>query len=393
MNRLRKALPWLALALVAGLIWSFWPSRTGKSDEAIHEPSFRRASGNLPASAEAGGAGRQSQSDHLDSVARLIQSSLAKFRASSDAEESKRILAGLRDGIRTADPQVAAQAVISFLRSGVDAPTHLPFSVGNEGMMDGVPSLRLALLDLLPSLDPELALEFSRAVMDQKSNPDEYALALRNLAWSDLNGDMHQELMDRLNQMIQVVDWASKPSAGFLEALDAAVFVSDNQSFEILESLHQAAEQSGDVGLKRATFIALDRVVLRNPESLVRAFENQAGLSEMTPSLRASLMSRLDIANDTQRGIFTRYLADPSLGDQELNYFAGIFPNGNYIHGNWLMSGVDGSQSIDQRRQSDAQVLVELDRLRNSGGSDRVIQLIVRIQDRLKRLSASPANQ
>lgn len=392
MSGLRKLLPWLILALIAGLIWCFWPRTTGNTEKHPRVAADRASPSGNPVPTDKLQTERIRESDR-DPVTRLIESSLAKFRNSANADESRLILKNLREGILAADPGEAAAAIAGFLKTGDDIPTRLPFTVGDGGMMNDVSTLRLALLDLLPSLDPELALAVSREIMDQKTHPDEYALALRNLAWNDLNGDLHGETIDRLNQMIQSEDWFAKPSAGFLEAIDAAVFVKNQQSFEILVSLHQVAGKSGDLNIGRASFVALDRVVLGNPDLLVKAFESDPGLSEMDSSLRASLISRMDLTDIKQREVVTRYLSDPALSEKELDYFIGVFPNGNFIHGNWLMSGRDETQSIDQRKQSDLQVIAEIDRLRAAGRGERMIQALDRIKARLVRQTQPPTKE
>lgn len=392
MSGLRKSLPWLILALIAGLIWFFWlRPETNVSSPTESDPKPAKSS---QASASPDETGTDHSRNAIKSpLARLIASSLTSFRNSANVDESRLILKNLREGILAADPGEAAAAIAGFLKTGDDTPTRLPFTVGDGGMMNDVSTLRLALLDLLPSLDPELALAVSREIMDQKTSPDEYALALRNLAWNDLNGDLHGEVIDRLNQMIQSGDWLARPSAGFLEAIDAAVFVKGQQSFEILVSLHQVAGETGDLNLGRASFVALDRVVLGNPDVLIQAFEGDPGLSGMDSSLRASLISRMDLTDAKQREVVTRYLSDPALSEKELDYFTGVFPNGNFIHGNWLMSGMDETQSIDQRKQSDLQVIAEIDQLRAAGGGERMIQALDRIKARLVRQTQPPAKE
>lgn len=385
MRGLRKLLPWLALVILAGLIGYFALIRENRGEASKHAAAPRSSGSMANETPEPRESAKRPREDREDSLLRLIESNLAKFRNSSDREESRRILDQLRASLRGADPTVAARAIAAFLKTGADAPTKLPFSVGPEGVMDGVPSLRTALLDLLPSLDPELALEISRAIMDQKTTPDEYALALRNLAWNDLNGDLQGELIDRLNRMIQVSDWLSQPSAGFLEAVDAAVFASGEQSFDLIASLGRGALVSGDQDLARAAFIAMDRMVQQDPGLLIQAYDRGSGLAELGSNQRASLMSRLEISDPGQRELFVRYLGDPGVGEEELAYFAKIFPNGNYIHGNWLMSGTAPTRSLAERRDADLQVLSELDRLKARLGSERMIQAIDQIADRLKR--------
>lgn len=385
MSGLRKSLPWWVLAVIAGLLWTCWPEPGKRSDVSKSTQTSSPPAVANPRSPEDRETTPRPREDRLEVLGRRIEAILGKFRASSDPEESKRILDQLRETLRTAEPRAAAQAIVAFLASGADAPTKLPFSVGPEGLMEGVPSLRTALLDLLPSLDPELALEFSRSIMDQKTNPDEYALALRNLAWNDLNGDLRDEVIDRLNQMIQVENWMSKPSAGFLEAFDAAVFVSGDQSFELIASLGRRALESENQDLARASFIALDRMVQQDPSLLIQAYAENSTLSNLEANQRASLMSRLEISDAKQRSLLARYLSDPGVGEAELAYFVKVFPNGNYIHGNWLMSGAGPTRNLDERRQSDLQVLSELEAMKSQGSDDRSIQAIDQIRVRLKK--------
>ena len=88
----------------------------------------------------------------------LIRNSIQNFRSDPAAAQATVLLRSLRDGIRNAPEEEAAAAVVAFLKTGDDAPTRLPFTVGPDGMMEAVPSVRSALLDLLPSLDPVAAL-------------------------------------------------------------------------------------------------------------------------------------------------------------------------------------------------------------------------------------------
>ena len=259
--------------------------------------------------------------------------------------------------------------------------------------MELAPTLRTALLDLLPSLDPTAALELARDVMDQKSSPDEYALALRNLAWNDLDGDLKSELASRLGQMLAVEDWLSNPSAGFLEALDAAVELADAETFGTLSRLNREALASGNSAMARASFIALDRMLLRDPSLLVKAFAADPGLSGVSPDQRASLLSRLDITNPAQRELFSAYLATPGREAQELEYFTALFPNGNFVHGNWLISTGEATDSISSRLEADRKVLVEIDRLLAENPQANAAVSLSRIRDRLTKISAEPKPQ
>lgn len=84
---------------------------------------------------------------------------------------------------------MAAEALIAELQTGRDLETGLQFVVGAEGVLDEAPSYRSALLDLLGQTDPEAALHFSQSILENTQSPDEYALALRNVAWMSLGPD------------------------------------------------------------------------------------------------------------------------------------------------------------------------------------------------------------
>ena len=317
-------------------------------------------------------------------TADLIALSLEKFRSAKDVKESLTILNALRDGIRQAPEDGAAKAILDFLKSGEDASTHLPFIVGAQGAMESSPTLRTALLDLLPSLDPTAALDVARELMDRKSSPDEYALSLRNMAWNDLDGDLKKELASRLDAMLQVPDWLATPSAGFLEGFDVAVEISDLRSFKQMLGLVRNDPGEAAKSLARASFIALDRMILRNPSLLTDAAAQDPAFLDAAPQQRASLMSRLDLTVPDQRTLFIRYLSQPNHGPEEMDYFAEIFPNGNYLDGHRLVTTGEDTHTIASRQQADRDTLREIEKMSASPGTTAVL---ARIRERLKEFT------
>jgi hypothetical protein len=388
MKSYRRLVPWLAVLLVVCLVWVL-RSEVGK--RRTDEKHGQISKHGFPSGASKVGKSDDSSSIVSPStaadVARLIEQILARFLASPGPEESTAILQELRERIRAADNQAATEAIVDFLKSGKDAPTRLPFVVGPEGGMETTPTLRTALLDLLPSLDPTVALETARGVMDGKNSPDEYALALRNLAWNDAEGDLKKELSDRLEQMIDVKDWVINPSSGFLEALDAGVEISTKQSFDSIVRLDSESLAASNEALVRASFIALDRMVLRNPSLLVDTYSQDPEMSGLSPDQRASLLSRLDIADPAQRNVFVNYLSASNHGVGELDYFTSLFPNGNYVHGNWLITSGESTHSINSRLQADRGVLVEIDRLISNSSNERMNQALVQIREHLQKVT------
>ncbi|MEO7098949.1 MAG: hypothetical protein ABI162_06275 [Luteolibacter sp.] len=323
-------------------------------------------------------------------VAAFIRKSLEDFRDNHDPVQAREFLRLLRESLRQAPEDGAAAAIVDFLKTGADAPTGLPFSVGPDGMMDTVPTLRLALLDLLPSLDPMVALEIARELMDQQTSPDEYALSLRNLAWNDLDGDLHNELTDRFLELLET-PWLNQPSAGFLESFDVAVEAGGSRMFDGLISVARGTIAKPNAAVSQATYISLDRMIVRDRTLLTQEFSKEAAWTDFPPQQRASMLSRLDITQPKQRELFVRYLSSVPHPAGELDYFAKIFPNQNYLAGYHLVTAAETTPGIADVMAADAQVLKELDTLTASLTGDAAAA-VLKIKQRLAKSApaASP---
>lgn len=316
-------------------------------------------------------------------ILKLIRTSLEDFKASNgDPEKARGILKRLRDGIRAASEEDAAAEIIQFLQTGEDAPTGLPFVVGPDGVMDTVPTVRTALLDLLASLDPVAALTVARELMEKRTTPDEYALSLRNLAWNDLDGDLRNELTGRFLDLLNT-PWLDQPSAGFLESFDIAVEVGGRVVFDKLLALTKETAASKN-GITQAAFMSLDRMILRDPSLLTTAVADPAWMNS-APMQRASLVSRLDLSLPAQRDAFVRYLSSPHTAE-ELDYFAKVFPNRNYLYGNRLVTADDATPSITEVAAADAKVLEQLTALTPSLSASSTA-VIEKIRARLQKMA------
>ncbi len=312
-----------------------------------------------------------------------IRSSLAALQGNRDPGQAAVLLRALRENIREAPEEEAAAAVVAFLKTGEDAPTGLPFVVGPDGMMEVVPTVRLALLDLLPSLDPVAALDMARELMDQRTSADEYALGLRNMAWNDLDGDLKGELSGRFMDLLKS-PWLDHPSAGFLEAFDVAVEIGGSLMFDRMVSLAGETTAKSNPAASRAVFMSLDRMVVRDHALLITAFSANAGWMDFAPQQRASLMSRLALTEPGQREVFSRYLSATPHAAGELEYFAKVFPNENFLYGHRLVTAADATPTIDEVKAADARVLGELDALEASV-PDEAKTAIQTIRGRLKK--------
>jgi hypothetical protein len=314
----------------------------------------------------------------------LIRGALENLRLGGNPGQAAEQLRSLRDGIRRAPEEAAAAAIGGFLKSGDDAPTGLPFAVGPDGMMTAVPSLRLALLDLLPALDPLASLALAREIMSQRTTPDEYAVSLRNTAWNDLDGDLRGELSGRFLELLET-PWLERPSAGFLEAFDIAVEVGGVPMFDRMVELARDTMAKSNPAASQAAFISLDRMIVRDPAVLLTALAGDDGWMDFAPMQRASLVSRLDIADPAQRDLFLRYLTTTSHASGELGYFAKIFPNQNYLHGHRLVAGDEATPSIAEVTAADARALGALDALDALEVPGEAGAAIRMIRDRLKK--------
>lgn len=349
------------------------PSKTGSSPPARSQQAARsekQPTQQAPVSSET-------------DFSEQIEDAAERLQESGNPESSAAILRDLHQTLSGGESAAVADAIHRFLKTRKDAPTRLPFSVAPGGNLETAPSLRIALLDWLQKFDPSIALEVSRQIMDEKQSPDEYAVALRNLAWNDLEGDLKKELSDRLDQMLQVSDWKQNPSAGFLEALDASVELADDQTFSEILQLSQEASQAANRDLSRAAFLTLDRMAVRDPNLVLRSFQSNA-LAGASPEQRASLLSRLDLALPAHRESLEKYLSSADFGSEELDYFAEIFPNGNYIHGNWLITAGEVTHSIASRLEADRRALAEIEKWIAQGVVKQSNKTIVRIRERLQ---------
>lgn len=368
MKAIRRPILWLVLVLLVGL--SVWMSLREKRS------GFPGSQGTTRSPQENSHSKHMREGEPDKALLKVLQS----FHPPAE-EDAAAALRALRQRIRSVDPASAARTIADFLRSGQDVATHLPFAVGSGGTMESVPTLRTALLDILPSMDPETSVDVAREVMDVTTSPDEFALTLRNLAWGDLDGESKEELRSRLTQMIENPGWRERPTAGFLEALDAAVEIGDAKAFDSMLRLNAGTEDSS---LIRASSMVLDRMVFRDVSLLADSMDVDPGLRGIDPLRRASLASRLDPTVPDQRRVLLHYLADPELGDEELDGFARLFPNGNQLHGNWLITANEEVASIQARIESDRKMIPVIDEILSTNSTQRVNEALVRIRKRLE---------
>lgn len=338
----------------------------GRDAVAVASPSPGRAAPLFPAG------GPPPSSDDL--LVKFIGGFVERFAKAQTIGDKLRLYAELRDRVLgTADPQKTAEAIALFLASGQDAPTGLEFAVGQDGFLDTAPTIRTALLDMIADLHAGITLDLARNILDARTNPDEYALALRNMAWSPLfssDAERDSELSQRFSGLLDTKEWLARPSVGFAEAFDVAVAMPNPQTVHDLASVAGLEDANGnrlDNGVSQAAIIALERVMLRSPKLLVGAFEQDPSFLSQEPMLRASLMARLDLRNQRQFDLFVSYLARSDHAKGELEFFGKFFPNPSYSFGPRLISNQEQTPSIAEMQQADRAFLSLLVNARSAG--------------------------
>lgn len=255
-------------------------------------------------------------------------------------EQARALLDALRDAIFSADPQLAAQAILEFLHSGADEGTMLAFEVGPGGTLAGAPTVRVALLDWLGQLDVAAAEAYSWQWLNQPRNSGEWAMHMRNLAWADPDQSRSGRLVESLTWTLENTDWPQSAPPGFLDAFDLLPHTANAPLFS------RFAGMAGDPNagaLPWAVFLAIDRTILKSPDRFLTSIAADSGLLAAAPEVRASLMARADIRSTPQREALQRYLRRTDLSPVEVDTFASLYPNYNLLVGYRLFTTADSN--------------------------------------------------
>ena len=250
------------------------------------------------------------------------------LKVGTDAASARKALAELRAELAAMPKDKAVAVIRQFLDSKEDASTHLGFKVGGGGWLDEAPTLRTFLLDELARIDPASAADYAKIILGGMDSPDEWAVALRDLAAGDSSADARAMLQQKTAQMLQYGPWQQNPSVGYLEAFDVAVYLGGTELLPVLSDL---VRQQDNSALNHASFLALDRLVINNPATELAALEADPSLMQGREATRADYFARADVRDPQQRQVLENYLLDPNLSASELQTFAGIYPNANYM--------------------------------------------------------------
>jgi hypothetical protein len=308
----------VGLLVLAALAAWFWPRRT--------EPKL------LPSTPVASAPRIASLSPVVsrapEAAQRKWQDLYSSLNTAPDATTSRRHLAELQAALRAQPTNVSVADIRQFLDAKMDTPTHLGFKVGRTGQLDEAPTLRTVLLDELARLDPAAAADYAKVILTSKDSPDEWALALRNLARGDPSAAGHALLEEKTREMLQYASWQQAPTVGFLESFDVAVHLGGTS---LLPVLSEMVRRQDNPAVAHASFLALDRLVINDAGSTLAALRAAPELMEGRELTRANYFARGDVRDPQQRQILESYLSDPQIGLVELEAFAGVFPNANFM--------------------------------------------------------------
>lgn len=234
--------------------------------------------------------------------------------------------------LRTQVSPDTIEQLIRFLDSGKDGATGMKFRVGPHHNIEEWPTLRVAVLDWLGQLSPAEAARYADTIFAEKKSADEYAVALRNFSLG--RPDDKGVLADHFVSLLKNDVWQAAPTAGYLEAFDVAVHIAEGSLVAPLAE-HLGTDASDP--LRKASFIALDRMAQANPPAILTEASKDPSLAKL-PRIRAGILGRADLRDANQKSLLESYLLDPAVGDEEISFWVQAFPNGSGVMTHSLLS-------------------------------------------------------
>ncbi|MGC4015193.1 MAG: hypothetical protein QM755_11860 [Luteolibacter sp.] len=311
---MKKWRGWIVLALLLVGIAGWWSYQRRASHppsaEAVH--AYPRVEDGQPEEDDFAAKDAEQRRLMLGAWAELLR--WMKSDPRPGPEEIAARLKELRMEWVTMEPTVLTAVIGEILRSGEDLPTGLAFAVGQHGLLDGWPTLRVFLLDVLAVSDPQTAPAVAREVLETAKSGDEYAVALRSLTRPGPGRAGDTELVDRFGSLLDHPEWSGQ--AGFANAFDLARFIGT------ADAARKVAAWQGNAALKS---LALDEFSAAHPAAMVEVL-NSPDAASLEPIERASLMARIDPADASQLAAADAYLRAQGLASDEAAAFLKVFP-------------------------------------------------------------------
>ena len=195
------------------------------------------------------------------------------------------------------------------------------FKVGEGGVLTEAPTMRTFLMDQLGTLSTEAkaadAAEVAQETLASMTSADEWAVAMRNLAWADPEGSK-AFLASKVREMINYVPWQQSPSGGYLEAFDIAAYTGDGS---LVADLAPLASTPSPV--RQAALVALERLSAIAPASVASYLNANPDVLADLPLLRADYMGNVDLSDPSQEAQAEAYLRRTDVSEAEKEKFLG----------------------------------------------------------------------
>jgi hypothetical protein len=263
---------------------------------------------------------------------------LSVLRSSSDANASSKALRELRDYLDSLPREVSSAAIADFLKDpALNADSHNRFSIGKDGMLDGYPTLRVALLDWIGQIDPAKARGIAREMLETSKDADEWAVSLRNYSRTGMDSSSREYLRAKTEELIRNPAWRANPSIGYFQSFDVLVHIRATESAGLLADLVSDRSSEG-AATAHAAFLALDRLTFRDTSTMLEKIVSRKDLCRARGEMVANLMARADLGNPDQEQLVRSYLAAPERTEAEIRAFTGVYPNANFAISKNLLS-------------------------------------------------------
>lgn len=259
-----------------------------------------------------------------------------------------------QSGTKTADN---ASVIIAKLNSGQDAPTGQPFKVGPGGSLVSAPTTRVALLEELCRVDPTAAAAYAKTILADFRSADEWAVSLRAFARVNTGPEAKAFLEEKLRAMWNYDPWRANPSAGFLEAFDVSVYLGGTR---LMPELTAFVRDHENRAVAHAAYLALDRLVINEPATALEYLLSHSGTMTGREVTRANYFARADVTDRAQRRILETYLLEPARSRAELDTFAALYPQSNYMISHNLLTPTPTPNGVSiARRDQETLMAVE----------------------------------
>ena len=172
----------------------------------------------------------------------------------------------------------------------------------------------------------------ARRILDGKDSPDEWAIALRNVAWGEPKSRGY--LAAKTHDLLAYEPWTASPTAGMLEAFDVAVYSGDPTFIPQLANL----ARNGNSAVQRAATLALDRLAQTSPLAVMNFLNANPDEIADRPFVRADYFAKANLADNAQREAVEHYLTRQDVGVPEKTKFLHALASPGSFVGDSLLS-------------------------------------------------------